>query len=361
MYRYLSRFSGLLLVSGLLGCSSTGGFLAYQPEESTGTSPFNLPNVAGQEIRLSRKANGLGYEVPVMLNGKIKVMMHLDSGADSTLVPPATAWYLLLSAKAEGKPMKDLGRADYTVATGESHIGHNFVLHSLQLGTNGPVFTNVKASSNDPPWAFKQALAEKGVAAALAEQYVKFLQDDRKKGGLLGQTVLNRLGSYTIDYERNMLVLAPSAMHVPKLAMYPSTSQKSMQAVHHWDVLAEQEASRIVEELGATKAAFFLESEGVGAFGKGFHALLTGHLVDKGRVVLSDERAAKINDAYRIKYKVQVVSHSEAAGTEVLVTTQVSHGERIMLSSSNVYYLQDQHKKNYKAPKSATPMKVVSG
>ena len=138
-------------------------------------------------------------------------------------------------------------------------------------------------------------------------------------------------------------------------------SQKSMQAVHHWDVLAEQEASRIVEELGATKAAFFLESEGVGAFGKGFHDLLTGHLVDKGRIVLSDERAAKINDAYRIKYKVQVVSHSEAAGTEVLVTIQVSHGGRVMLSSSNVYYLQDQHKKNYKAPKSATPMKVVSG
>jgi len=360
MYRYLSRLGGLLLVSGLLGCSSTGGFLAYQPEEPAGNSPFNLPNVAGEEIQLTRTKGG-GYEVPVVLNGKIKVMMHLDSGADVTDVPAATAWYLIQSAKAEGKPMKELGAAVFTVATGDKHYGQVFILHSLQLGTDGPVFTNVRGASDDPPWAFKQALAEKGVAAALAEQYVKFLQDDRKRGGLLGQTVLNRLGSYTIDNERNMLVLAPSAMHVPKYAMYPSTSQKSMQAVHHWDVLAEQEASRIVEELGATKVAFFLESEGVGAFGKGFHALLTGHLVDKGRIVLSDERAAKINDAYRIKYKVQVVSHSKAAGTEVLVTTQVSHGGRVMFSSSNVYYLQDQHKKNYKAPKSATPMKVVSG
>ena len=32
-----------------------------------------VSNVAGQEIRLSLKANGLGYEVPVILNGKIKV------------------------------------------------------------------------------------------------------------------------------------------------------------------------------------------------------------------------------------------------------------------------------------------------
>ena len=143
--------------------------------------------------------------------------------------------------------------------------------------------------------------------------------------------------------------------------MYPATSQKSLQAVHHWDVLAEQEASRIVEELGASKAAFFLEPAGAGAFAKGFHDLLTGHLVAKGRTVLTDERSAKLNDAYRVKYKVQIVSHSEAAGTEVLVTTQVTHAQRVLLSSSKVYYLQDQHKKTYKNPKPATPMKVVNG
>ena len=357
MYRYLSRFGGLLLVSGLLGCSSTGGFLTYQPEEPAGTSPFNLPNVAGQEIQLTRKANGVGYEVPVVLNGKITIKMHLDTGADSTLIPTATAWYLTLQAGQAGTPMRELPRSKVSTASHDGVEVRNFVLHSLEIGDR--VFRNVKASAF---WNFteeEKALlkAGKNFETAFASRFL----DEEHTTGLLGQSILGRLGQYTIDNERNMLVLAPSAMHVPKYAMYPSTSQKSMQAVHHWDVLAEQEASRIVEELGATKAAFFLESEGVGAFGKGFHALLTGHLVDKGRIVLSDERAAKINDAYRIKYKVQVVSHSKAAGTEVLVTTQVSHGGRVMLSSSNVYYLQDQHKKNYKAPKSATPMKVVSG
>jgi hypothetical protein len=357
MYRYLSRLGGLLLVSGLLGCSSTGGFLAYQPEEPAGNSPFNLPNVAGEEIKLTPKANGFGYNVPVVLNGKIKVMMHLDSGADSTLIPTATAWYLTIQAEKAGTPMKELPMSHSFVASGDKHRMRNFVLNSLEIGNR--IFRNVKAGAF---WDFTEeemALLKAGkrLETAIASRFL----DEEGTTGLLGQTILARLGHYTIDNERNMLVLAPSAMHVPKYAMYPSTSQKSMQAVHHWDILAEQEASRIVEELGATKAAFFLESEGVGAFGKGFHALLTGHLVDKGRIVLSDERAAKINDAYRIKYKVQVVSHSEAAGTEVLVTTQVSHGGRVMLSSSNVYYLQDQHKKNYKAPKSATPMKVVSG
>jgi Fe-S cluster biosynthesis and repair protein YggX len=356
MYRYLSRFGGLLLVSGLLGCSSTGGFLAYQPEELAGTSPFNLPNVAGQEIKLTPVKTG-GYQVPVVLNGKITVMMHLDSGADTVLIPTATAMYLKIQAEKAGTPMRALGFSNYTTAANKPVKARNFVLHSLEVGNR--IFRNVNAAAW---WDFTEeenTLLQAGapVETAFASRFL----DEELVTGLLGQPILDRLGQYTIDNERNMLVLAPSAMHVPKLAMYPSTSQKSLQAVHHWDVLAEQEASRIVEELGATKAAFFLESEGVGAFGKGFHDLLTGHLVDKGRIVLSDERAAKINDAYRIKYKVQVVSHSEAAGTEVLVTTQVSHGERIMLSSSNVYYLQDQHKKNYKAPKSATPMKVVSG
>jgi hypothetical protein len=357
MYRYLSRFGGLLLVSGLLGCSSTGGFLAYQPEELAGTSPFNLPNVAGEEIPLVQGSSGL-HTIDVILNGKIKVEMLLDSGASDVGIQPGTALFLTAQAAATGKPLRYGPDGVALIADGTEVPIKNFSLNSLQIGTR--VFTNVQASYIEPQWSDKELelYKEKGLATAIAK---RFMNEEENPFGLLGQSVLERLGSYTIDYERNLLVLAPSAMHVPKLAMYPSTSQKSLQAVHHWDVLAEQEASRIVEELGATKATFFLESEGVGAFGKGFHALLTGHLVDKGRIVLSDERSAKINDAYRIKYKVQVVSHSEAAGTEVLVTTQVSHGERIMLSSSNVYYLQDQHKKNYKAPKSATPMKVVSG
>ena len=196
--------------------------------------------------------------------------------------------------------------------------------------------------------------------AVLAKQFT-LEQHPEFVTGLLGQTILSRLGRYTIDNKRHMLVLAPSALHVPSYAMYPATSQKSLQAVHHWDVLAEQEASRIVEELGASKAAFFLEPAGAGAFAKGFHDLLTGHLVAKGRTVLTDQRSAKLNDAYRVKYKVQIVSHSEAAGTEVLVTTQVTHAQRVLLSSSKVYYLQDQHKKNYKNPKPATQMKVVNG
>jgi hypothetical protein len=336
--------------------------LAYQPEEPAGNSPFNLPNVAGEEIPLVQGSNGL-HTINVVLNGKIKVEMLVDSGASNVLIQPGTALFLSAQAEATGNPLRYGPDGEGCIADGSCVPAKNFSLNSLQIGTQ--VFTNVQAAYIEPEWTDKELELFKevdrngrGLARAIAE---RFMDEEKKPFGLLGQSVLSRLGSYTIDYERNVLVLAPSAMHVPKLAMYPSTSQKSMQAVHHWDVLAEQEASRIVEELGATKAAFFLESEGVGAFGKGFHALLTGHLVDKGRIVLSDERAAKINDAYRIKYKVQVVSHSEAAGTEVLVTTQVSHGERIMLSSSNVYYLQDQHKKNYKAPKSATPMKVVSG
>ena len=152
---------------------------------------------------------------------------------------------------------------------------------------------------------------------------------------------------------------------VPLAEKYPATLQKKMQAGHHWNVLAQIEGDKTSLYVDGTNA-------GSSAFRQGFQDLLTSYLVTKGKVVLVDKRLAKLNGAYTVKYKMHVLKHggkdyappafwvtnvrAVTAGqqnlpdhlygrltrnteTELLITTQVHHEDRLLVSNSRLYYL----------------------
>jgi|TARA_B100000949_G_scaffold167705_1_gene148123 hypothetical protein len=177
---------------------------------------------------------------------------------------------------------------------------------------------------------------------------------------------------------------------VPLAEKYPVTLQKKMQAGHHWNVLAQMEGDRILEALEGDKTSLYVDGTNAGssAFRQGFQDLLTSYLVTKGKVVLVDKRLAKLNGAYTVKYKMHVLKHggkdyappafwvtnvrAVTAGqqnlpdhlygrltrnteTELLITTQVHHEDRLLVSGSRLYYLNNGDVENY----SDKPVEVV--
>jgi hypothetical protein len=171
---------------------------------------------------------------------------------------------------------------------------------------------------------------------------------------------------------------------VPLAEKYPVTLQKKMQAGHHWNVLAQMEGDRILEALEGDKTSLYVDAtvddQISSAFREGFQDLLTSYLVTKGKVVLIDKRLAKLNGAYTVKYKMHVLKHggkdyappafwvtnvrAVTAGqqnlpdhlygrltrnteTELLITTQVHHEDRLLVSGSRLYYLNNGDVENY--------------
>jgi len=187
---------------------------------------------------------------------------------------------------------------------------------------------------------------------------------------------------------------------VPLAEKYPATLQKKMQAGHHWNVLAQMEGDRILEALEGDKTSLYVDAtvdEKISsAFREGFQDLLTSYLVTKGKVVLVDKRLAKLNGAYTVKYKMHVLKHggkdyappafwvtnvrAVTAGqqnlpdhlygrltrnteTELLITTQVHHEDRLLVSGSRLYYLNNGDVENYldKPVEVAVPLALSTG
>lgn len=181
----------------------------------------------------------------------------------------------------------------------------------------------------------------------------------------------------------------------PIASTYPSTYQQKMQAAHHWDVLAGYEATLIAQSLkGRNLLVHIPEDELATSFKASYRNLLTSQLV-KNNISVS----TKPTGALTISYKVDLVEHQDqdairapagswtllSAGvavaahaihkwtpeakllipaamvadiysgnwvdeteTEVIITTQVTEGSRIIHSSSNIYYINDGDKGQYK-------------
>lgn len=162
-----------------------------------------------------------------------------------------------------------------------------------------------------------------------------------------------------------------------------------MQSVHHWNVLAEHEADQIAKSLTGKGFRLYLDSSPENStFETNFRQLLTSQLVQKGLPVSKSDR-----NALTVSYDVGVVRHlnQDAPGafpskrtillsgisvaslvtgqsvdhwsevgrmllplsaiddltsaqvshsdTEVVITTQVSRGDLIIHSSSNIYFI----------------------
>lgn len=185
---------------------------------------------------------------------------------------------------------------------------------------------------------------------------------------------------------------------VPMATTYPYSTQQKMQAAHHWDVLAEYEAAGMLRSAALRGRSLFINpTQANSTFAQSFGDLLTSQLVSNGALVRTDPL-----DAARVDYRVQLVEHDdrdyvrEPLGTwtalsagiavatlpinhwsepalalipaaalvdafsgswedisarEVIVTTQVSENNRILYSSSNIYYINGGDAEQYEASK----------
>lgn len=203
---------------------------------------------------------------------------------------------------------------------------------------------------------------------------------------------------------------------VPIATTYPYTEQQRMQAAHHWEVLARHEANGIlrservrfrdlhvasdVTRDAHNDAHAYLSAYRGGEFGRGIRALLTSELVTRGGNVTATPQP----NAATIHIDVEVVSHTDRHFTrppagaftalatgiavatvplnrwsepalglipaamladtlsgswtytghdEIIVTTQIIDDERILYSSSNIYYINAgdrSHYAPYRAP-----------
>lgn len=181
---------------------------------------------------------------------------------------------------------------------------------------------------------------------------------------------------------------------VPIAETYPISEQKRMQAVHHWDVLAEHEASLMSSSLVEFTAPVYIsEAQSETSFDRGFKNLLTSQLVGKGAVV-----KASASDAVVVSYDVEVVEHRDRGYTrapegawtllasgvallvsaadnwtpsskviapavigadlfsgnlvdksryEIIITIQAVNNDQIIHSSSNIYYINGGDSRHY--------------
>lgn len=172
----------------------------------------------------------------------------------------------------------------------------------------------------------------------------------------------------------------------PRATTGPYIEQMKLQSASHWDLLARHEASLIVASL-PDFAMLHVRNTGDNStpFNEVYHQLLTSSLVRDGANVLLAESSA----AYQVEYSVQTVTHhrrerqrlipgtatafwlasevlenahkwkrpelvllpvavgvdlwnllpfARGEATEVVITTRVHDGRRIVVSDSRVYY-----------------------
>lgn len=190
---------------------------------------------------------------------------------------------------------------------------------------------------------------------------------------------------------------ATQTLDVPRAENYPISAQKKARAVHHWDVLAEDVAGRIAENMQrrAPGQAVYLmaTTDNAASFNQAFRKLLLTQLMAKGLEVATQPGAGVAD----VNFEVQLVRHNSAAGngiqlkytsltagvavvrdlfyqhsstaytlialaaaagldaaslalngnaaggptrSEVLVTTTVESGRRYLASTSDVYYIE---------------------
>lgn len=101
---------------------------------------------------------------------------------------------------------------------------------------------------------------------------------------------------------------ACSTLDVPRADNYPASSQKKVRAVHHWDVLADDVATRVATRLaaaGRVNAAVQVVPVHAddSAFKQGFRELLMTRLLERGVAVATG------SGALRLEVGTQVVRH----------------------------------------------------
>lgn len=116
-----------------------------------------------------------------------------------------------------------------------------------------------------------------------------------------------------------------SSLNVPTADAYPASSQHKARAVHHWDLLAEDVATRIAAKArdgGMFNQAFHLVPAERTPFNRAFGDLLLTRLVNQGMVIATAPNPGHDAGAF-IRYDAQVVAHSSRGrnSTELPITS----------------------------------------
>lgn len=207
-----------------------------------------------------------------------------------------------------------------------------------------------------------------------------------------------------------------SSLDIPRAEHYPATDQLKARAVHHWNVLADDVATRVsataVPAAAQASGVYHLQSSAVSPFHRAFSSLLLTRLVNHG-VPMATQPTEGGQVHARILFDVQVVQHastafnapqfpltflaaglsvlrgmylyppSEAGGaalgmaaalgmdvaqqqmfgraqggptrTELLVSTSVEQGQRIVARTSDIYYIDAEDAKLFIEPPPPPP------
>ncbi|MCA1742935.1 MAG: hypothetical protein LC631_03165, partial [Desulfovibrionales bacterium] len=104
------------------------------------------------------------------------------------------------------------------------------------------------------------------------------------------------------------VISQPVASQVPVPAAYPLSTQQKMQAIHHWEVLANDVACRISDSLEAnvfdTYYPVYVAAGGSTPFEKSFYDLLITKLVENGIRVTRSK-----NEAMVLSFDLNMVRH----------------------------------------------------
>lgn len=102
----------------------------------------------------------------------------------------------------------------------------------------------------------------------------------------------------------------PALAQAPVPTAYPLSAQQKMQAMYHWDVLAEDVARRVQEFLDRRvverQLPVYVAPSGVTPFAKSFHALLITRLVNKNITV-----SKSFENALVLSFDIEMVRHAE--------------------------------------------------
>jgi len=129
---------------------------------------------ASNAIQLEKTSDGL-YKVPVVLNGVLKISIIYDSGSSDVSISPDIAMTLIRTGTLTESDY--IGTQSYMFADGTYAKSKRIIIRELQIGNQ--TITNVEASISN------------SINAPM----------------LLGQSVLKRFGTITIDNNSNTLLI----------------------------------------------------------------------------------------------------------------------------------------------------------
>ena len=149
-----------------------GSYLIYEPDNNSNQSkPLSKSN---NVIQMIKSSSGI-YELPVELNKVLKISFIFDPGAADVSISPDVAYTLIRTGTITDKDY--IGTQKYSFADGSTAVSSVFNLHEIKIGS----FTikNVRVS----------------------------IANSLKAPMLLGQSVLQRMGKFTIYNTNHTLTI----------------------------------------------------------------------------------------------------------------------------------------------------------